>query len=471
MTPVGLMDWFRRLLGRGRTRPVRRQLQTEFELKAFAPWPEGGHLVGGAVRDALLGQETADLDWLVAQPERAASLAARLLDGAHFALDEQRGYWRVVTGGHIRDYLALRGTLEDDLKRRDFTVNTLALSASGEIIDVCGGLADLQAGVLRMTGEEQLRSDPLRLLRGVRLATVHQLELEAVTAETITALAGELATGELPLPAWERSRAELDQILLSDGAPRGLRLLDELGLLEPFLPELSACRGVDQGGMHHADVLGHHIDTVAQLLHFFPDADLSLRWAALLHDVGKPATRTVDEGELGRIRFHGHERVGADIARQLLMRLRHPSARVERVAQLVRRHMQPLPQDEKATRRFIHRYGELLPDLLRLMIADREATRGRLSTEAGRNRYRLAVGRVLEQLDSVPPEPEPPLLSGAELMELLGLEPGPRVGQAVRYLAELQAVGDAQTVEQAKEHLLEYAQVQWPDLRDEVEPG
>src|SRR5690625_2281156 len=369
MTPVGLMDWFRRLLGRGRTRPVRRQLQTEFDLKAFAPWPEGGHLVGGAVRDALLGQETADLDWLVAQPERAASLAARLLDGAdfaldgqrgcwrggsggpgrgrraggavrdallgeetadldwlvaqperaaslaarlldgaHFALDEQRGYWRVVTGGHIRDYLALRGTLEDDLKRRDFTVNTLALSASGEIIDVCGGLADLQAGVLRMTGEEQLRSDPLRLLRGVRLATVHQLELAAVTAETITALAGELAAGELPLPAWERSRAELDQILLSDGAPRGLRLLDELGLLEPFLPELSACRAVDQGGMHHVDVLGHQIDTVAQLLHFFPDADLSLRWAALLHDVGKPATRTVDEGELGRIRFHGHER-------------------------------------------------------------------------------------------------------------------------------------------------------------------
>lgn len=463
MGHVRFMDWLRRFLGRERQQPEKRKLAANLDLKQFAPWPEGGHLVGGAVRDVLLGGVATDLDWLVAQPERAASLAARLLDGAHFALDEQRGYWRVVTGGHIRDYLALRGTLEEDLQRRDYTINALALAASGSITDVTGGLDDLKDGLLRMTGLEQLRADPVRLLRGVRLATELQLELEPATAAAISSLAAQHASGELPLPAWERTRAELDRLLLSLHAPRGLKLLLELGLLDVYLPELSAGHGVDQGGMHHADVLGHQIDTVAQLLHFFPAADLTLRWAALLHDIGKPATRTVDDGDVGRIRFHGHEREGAEQARLLLQRLRQPSARVERATQLVRRHMQPLPQDGKATRRFIHRYGELLPDLLKLMIADREATRGRLSTEAGRNRYRLAVGRVLEQLDSAPVQPQTPLLSGAELMELLELEPGPRVGQAVRYLAELQAVGDADTVEQAREHLLEYARVQWAD--------
>lgn len=467
MGPVGLMGWLRRLLGRKRDLPERRKLHADLDLKQFAPWPEGGQLVGGAVRDVLLGEAATDLDWLVAQPERAASLAARLLDGAHFALDEQRGYWRVVTGGHIRDYLALRGTLEQDLRQRDYTVNALALAANGSITDVTGGLADLESGLLRMTGADQLRADPVRLLRGVRLATELRLEIDVATSAAISSLAAEHAAGELALPAWERARAELDRLLLSPHAPRGLTLLLELGLLAVYLPELSRGAGVDQGGMHHADVLGHQIETVAQLLHFFPDADLTLRWAALLHDIGKPATRTVDEGELGRIRFHGHEREGADLAQLLLQRLRQPSARVERVGQLVRRHMQPLPEDEKATRRFIHRYGELLPDLLKLMVADREATRGRLSTETGRNRYRLAVGRVLEQLESMPEQPGQPLLSGAELMELLGLEPGPRVGQAVRYLAELQAVGDAQTVEQARGHLLEYARVQWSETENE----
>src|SRR5690606_31514399 len=145
-------------------------------------------------------------------------------------------------------------------------------------------------------------------------------------------------------------------------------------------------------------VLDHQIDALARLLQHFPDADLTLRWATLLHDVGKPGTAEPDEDAPGRIRFHGHDRQGSEIARAMMQRLREPSARVERVAHLVRRHMQPLPTDGKATSRFIHRYGELLPDLLKLMVADREAARGKLASDAARKRYRVAVGRVLKQL-------------------------------------------------------------------------
>ena len=215
--------------------------------------------------------------------------------------------------------------------------------------------------------------------------------------------------------------------------------------------------------MHHLDVLGHQIDSRGHLLGNFPAADLTLRWATLLHDIGKPGTRSVDDDEdgLGRIRFHGHDRLGAEQSRALMQRMRQPSARAERVAALVRRHMQPLPRDEKSTRRFIHRYGELLPDLLSLMVADREAARGRLASDASRRNYRVAIGRVLHALEEVPPEPAVPLLSGSELMKMLDLQPGPQVGQAVRYLAELQAVGDASTVEEAEQHLREYARVQF----------
>lgn len=446
--------WLGRLFGRRHDR-LRRP-----DPEQFAPWPAAGWLVGGAVRDALLGRPVTDLDWLVAEPEAEAARAAELTGGAYFALDEARGHWRVVSGGTERDYIRLSSELDSDLRRRDFTINTLALSRDGELTDVCSGVADLQAGLVRMTGHRQLQDDPLRLLRGVRIATELGFSIEEGTQSAISELAG-----RLPLPAWERIRAELDRIVLSGRAMHGVNLLDSLGLLDVYLPELAEGRGVSQGGMHHADVLAHQIEALGQLVHLFPDADLSLRWATLLHDIGKPATRSTDdidpEDGSGRVRFHGHERVGGELAAGLMRRLRQPAARAERVTELVRRHMQPLPRDDRAVRRFIHRYGGLLPDLLQLMVADREAARGRLASEAGRRNYREAVGRVLGALAAVPAEPVRPLLDGTELMELLDLKPGPKVGQAARYLAELQAVGDAESREEAVRHLREYARVQW----------
>lgn len=443
------MAWWRPGEWRRRRRPPGR-----LEPASFAPAPDGGVLVGGAVRDLLLERAPRDLDWLVPEPERAAREAAAALGGSAFALDAERGHWRAVGSGATRDFAPLRGELEADLRARDFTVNAIAVRTDGRLVDPTGGRRDLRRRRLRMTSAAALREDPLRALRAVRLAAELGFRLEPATAREVAAVAEEQAAGALRIPAWERVRDELDRILLTPVAGRALAEAETLGLLGLYLPELAVGRGVSQGGFHHLDVLEHSLEALQRLATGFPEADLALRWATLLHDVGKPATRTRDEGD--RIRFLGHDREGAKLAARLLRRLRQPEALVRRAAALVRRHMLPLPRGEREARRFVHRRQELLPDLLKLMIADREAARGPLSSEATRRGYRVALSRVVALLEEAPPAP--PLLDGGEVMALLGLPPGPRVGEALRFVAESRAVGDLETREEAVAALRRYAE-------------
>ncbi len=425
------------------------------------PLPGSGYLVGGAVRDALEGREPHDVDWLVERPEAEARRAADVLTAAGrtasaFALDPQRGHWRVVADALTCDYAPLTGTLEDDLRRRDFTVNAVAAGLDGRLHDPLGGVSDLRARRLRMTSEASLADDPLRPLRGVRLAATLDLTFEAATRDAVRRLARRQTEAEDALPAWERVRDELDLVLLDPAAGHGVALADELGLLDTVLPELATCRGVEQGGFHHLDVLRHSLEALNQLVQGFPEADAALRWATLLHDIGKPATR--GPGADGRTHFYGHARLGQRLAQSALTRLRHPRARVDRVGALVRYHMLPLPRSEREARRFVHRRGALLPDLLKLMIADREAARGPLASEAVRNAYRLALARVLAILDE--PIPTPPLLDGEAVMRLLSIPAGPRVGEALELLREAEAVGDITTPEDAQALLHRYAEAQ-----------
>ena len=435
----------------------------------------GAVLVGGAVRDVLLGRAPSDLDWLVADPEATARALAGAWGGSLVALDPARGHWRVVVGTPDRsadldppegapdvapagadpravpgartwDFAAPRGaSLEDDLRRRDLTVNALAWRPHDEaLIDPTGGLADLRAGRVRLAGPRALHDDPLRAWRVVRFAARLGFRVERATRAQVAVAAGALARGALPRPAPERVGAELEALLTTPVAGRAVRALDELGLLALDLPELTAGRGVRQGPLHHLDVLDHQIEALQQLVDGFPDADLALRWATLLHDVGKPPTR--EPGGLGpdglvlRDRFTGHDRVGADLAASALERLRQPRARVARVHALVAAHMRPLPGDERGARRFVHRLRPLLPDLLRLMLADREAARGRGASAAARRAYRERVGRVLAALDATPPAPA--LLDGRAVMAALDLAPGPEVGAILAAVAEAQALGE-----------------------------
>lgn len=418
--------------------------------------PTSGFLVGGAVRDALLGRPARDFDWLVERPEDEARAVAQRSGGSAFALDARRGHWRVTDGGTTYDFTPLATPLEEDLRRRDFTADAVAAALDGNLIDPLGGRDDILARRLRMTSEGSLADDPVRPLRGVRLAATLGFGLEDATRRTMTRLAREMAAGQRRLPAWERVRDELEALLLDPAAGAGLRLADEVGLLDTTLPELAACRGVQQGGFHHLDVLRHSIEALGRLVRGFPEADAALRWATLLHDIGKPATRAT--GEDGRTHFYGHARLGQSLARSALERLREPLALERRVGELIRYHMLPLPADERAARRFVHRRRELLPDLLKLMIADREAARGPLASEGNRRAYRLALARVLAILDETPPRP--PLLDGTAVMRLLGIPPGPRVGEALNLLGEAEAVGDIASAEDAEALLRRYAAAQ-----------
>jgi poly(A) polymerase len=424
------------------------------ELASFGPRPTGGVLVGGALRDALLGRVWTDVDWLAPDPAGGAEQLARRLDGHAFALDPDRGHWRVVTNGGTIDLTPLAGPVPDELARRDFTVNAMALGEAGPI-DPLDGRADLAARRLVAAGPSALADDPLRGLRGVRLAASHELAWEEASRAQAAAVARELAAGERALPAAERMRDELTALLHGPRPGDALADAHALGWLALLLPELVEGEGVEQGGLHHLDVLDHQLEALQRLASGFPDADLPLRLATLLHDVGKPACREREPG--GRWRFHGHAERGAELAERALRRLRYDRATVARTAELVRRHMLPLPRDEREARRFVHRRRVLLPDLLKLMIADREAARGRLASAAGRRRYREALGQVLALLAEAPPEP--PLLDGRAVMDELGIGPGPRVGEALRFLAEARAVGDVADREEARAALRRYAAV------------
>lgn len=430
-------------------------------LSGVAAFPPGAWLVGGAARDLLRGVRPKDFDWLVPDPEGAARQLADLLGGSAFPLDQERGHWRVVAGEVQHDFVPLLTDLQSDLARRDFTVNALAVAPDGRVTDPFGGLRDLKARTLRMVSEANLRDDPLRLLRAVRLSTTLGFRIEPGTEASIRRLAGEV----LPLPAWERVRDELNALLASPQAARGILRLEELGLLQLYLPELAEGIGVYQGGFHHLDVFRHGVEALHQLLARFPDADLTLRWATLLHDLGKPRSAMPDEGQ-GYIRFYGHDKLGAELARGLLRRLRQPEALVDRVAALVSAHMVPLPTNEREARRFVHRRRALLPDLLRLMLADREAGRGPMASEGGRHAYQVAMSRVLAALEEQPKAPAP-LLRGEDVMRLLGLPPGPQVGEALRVLAEARALGDLETQEQAEEWLKRW----WVSHREQEKPA
>lgn len=415
--------------------------------------------MGGALRDARLGRPFSDVDWLVGDPAEAAHALAARVSGSCFLMDETRRHWRVVTGERTIDLVPRSGSLQADLACRDFTVNAMALGPDGPV-DPLAGSEHLQARQLVACRPSALFDDPLRGLRGVRLAATHGLAWEEDTRRQALRAAAALAAGDLVMPAAERMRDELQAIMFAPRPGDALLEAHTLGWLRIVLPDLVDGDGVTQGSLHHLDVMRHQFEALQRLAMGFPDADLALRLATLLHDVGKPSTRA--RGALGRITFLGHAEVGAEMTERALRALRFDGDTVRKASALVRWHMLPLPRDARSTRRFVHRRRAILPDVLSLMLADREAARGRLASEAARRTYRESVGRVLAAMEQQPPVPA--LLDGTEVMALLNLPPGPRVGAALRFVEEARAVGDVSAPEEAREALWSFAVQQgWVD--------
>ncbi len=444
----------------------------------------GGHeavwVAGGAVRDAALGREVVDLDLAVAgDPAPIAKAIAREGGGHSFELSAEFATWRAVAADQSWqiDVTALRGgTIEADLAERDFTIGAVAVPLSGGApLDPHGGLADLDRRLLRVVSERSFAADPLRLLRAARFAAGLALEIDPATVSLARAEAARAADA-----AGERQLVELRQLIGGPDPLRGMQLLDELGLTAVVLPELEALRGVEQGPNHHLDVHGHTMavlertlevegnlarfggeraDEVAALL-AEPLADeisrgTALRFGALLHDIGKPATRSERDGY---VTFIGHDRDGVAIVGALCGRLRASRDLTRHLQDLTLHHLRlgflvheaPLPP--RRVHEYLRATDPVAADVTLLTIADRLSARGSgplASEEAIEAHLTLARQMLAAALDWRRQGPPRPLLRGDELAGEVGMAAGPELGELLAELEAAQYAGEISSREEA----------------------
>jgi len=410
-------------------------------------------IVGGYVRDKLLGRSPINPD-VVVEGGSALELAARFakLAGApQPVVFERFGTAQVTLPDRLVEFVTARAesyapdsrkpdvrpaTLDEDLRRRDFTVNTLVMDLDGKVHDPLGaGLGDLEARTLRTPSEPErtFADDPLRMLRAVRFAAQLGFELAPNVAPAMRQMRERLAP---PVVSVERTADELRKMLVSERPGRALELLDEGGLLEVVLPEVAACKGVVQGGYHTHDVYGHTLLVVG-----FTPPEVLVRLGALFHDVGKPATATPDGA------FTGHEQVGADMAAAALERLRFSQKDIDSVVTLVRLHLRPVyyraEWSDGAVRRLARDAGGQLNRLMALAHADLAA-----SAYPHPEKLDELAARLRAVLSEEPSRMTSPV-SGEDIMRALHLAPGPEVGRIKERLIELVLDGEIEPTREA----------------------
>lgn len=445
---------------------------------------EGVWIAGGAVRDAALGREVVDLDLAAAgDPAPLAKAIARAGAGHSFELSAEFATWRAVAADRSWqiDVTALRGaTIEADLGERDFTIGAVAVPlAGGEPLDPFGGLADLERGLLRSVSERSFAADPLRLLRAARFAAGLELEIDPATVALARAEASRANE-----PAGERQLVELRKLVGGPDPLRGMQLLDKLGLTAVVLPELDALRGVEQGPNHHLDVHGHTMAVLAHTLEVERDLDrfggergpelrallaeplademsrgTALRFGALLHDIGKPATRSERDGF---VTFIGHDRDGVQIVGALCGRLRASQALTRHLQDLTRHHLRlgfmvhEVPLPPRRVHEYLRATEPVGADVTLLTIADRLSARGSgpfATEEAIEAHLSLARQMLADALDWRRDGPPRPLLRGDELAVELGLEEGPELGELLAELEAAQYAGEVTDRQGAIEYL------------------
>ncbi len=403
------------------------------------------YLVGGSMRDALLDRQHFDLDFATdAKPGEIKAAVAGWADSI-FTVGEAFGTIGVVKDGHTHEvttfrsevyrndsrkpHVAFTDDLEVDLSRRDFTINAIAVRLPDpELIDPHGGLGDLHAELLRtpLAPEISFSDDPLRMLRLFRFMATLEFEPDPAVLAAVVAMADRLS-----IISAERIRDELSKLLLAPKPGRALLGMVRAGLTASIVPELAALEMAQDPVHRHKDVLAHTMAVVDKT-----EPKLELRLAALLHDVGKPATRQFSEGGAT---FHHHEVVGARMARQRLRELRFPKRVVDDVSQLVFLHLRPhtfkMGWTDSAVRRYVRDAGDLLDDLNQLVRCD-VTTRNRERAREIQDRIdeleeRIAQLREKEHLESLRPP-----INGNDVMEYLGIPPGPQIGVVMDLLTE-----------------------------------
>jgi len=463
-------------------------------VRAMLPSDVQAFLVGGAVRDALISRPTHDLDFVVSKDAiQTARKVADQLGAAFYPLDKDRDYGRVILAEPPDNRLVLdfapfeSPDLESDLRARDFTINAMALDLRSPqaLLDPLGGAADLRNKQLRACSPFSFTTDPLRVIRGVRLASDFDFRIQRETRELMRQAAPLLAQVSA-----ERLRDEIFRILGSARQSAALHALDLLGVIPVVLPELTDLKGVLQSPPHINDVWNHTLDVVQRLslildvlgpnqspdsaasLHLGlltlrigrfreqihnhlatpPNADRPLRLllllAALYHDIGKPQTWSVDED--GRIRFFEHEQVGEQIITQRARQLQLSNPEIARLKTIVRHHMRPLllaqtghPPTRRAIYRFFRDTGPAGVDVCLLSLADVFATYGHTLPQDIWIEHLDVVRTLLEAWwerseESISPVP---LVTGDDLILEFGLEPGPTIGELLENIREAQATG------------------------------
>lgn len=444
----------------------------------FAAAGQELYLVGGSVRDALLGRLSPDLDFATgARPDHVQKIVRPWAD-ALWDTGIEFGTVGVTKREHRLEITTFRtdrydqvsrnpqvrfgDRIEDDLVRRDFSVNSMAVRITpdgpGDFVDPIGGLTALRAGVLDTPSAPSVSfgDDPLRMLRAARFVSQLGFTVAPRVRSAIEDMAPQLARITV-----ERVAAELDKLLLGDNPAAGIDLLVESGMGDVVLPEVGGMRMAIDEHHQHKDVYQHSLTVLRQAIELEdppPDGgpDLVLRWAALLHDIGKPATRRHEPN--GGVSFHHHEVVGAKMARKRLRALKYSKQMVDDVSQLVYLHLRfhgygDRKWTDSAVRRYVTDAGPLLPQLHKLVRADcttrnaRRAARLRASYDDLERRIEELAAQ--EDLARVRPD-----LNGNEIMQILGIPPGPQVGEAWHYLKELRLDRGPLTHEEATAELL-----------------
>ena len=458
-----------------RQAPLLREAGAAFEAAGYQLY-----LVGGSVRDAVLGRLTTDLDFTTdARPEAVQAIARPWADslwdtgidfgtvgvgksGQRLEITTFRAdsYDQVSRNPQVR----YGDRLEDDLVRRDFTANAMAVRVTadgpGEFLDPLGGLAAIRRGVLDTPAEPSLSfgDDPLRMLRAARFVSQLQFTVADRVRGAIVAMASQLSRITV-----ERVAVELDKMLLGADPLAGIELMVQTGLGEVVLPEVGAMQMAIDEHHQHKDVYQHSLTVLRQAIALEDEPDLVLRWAALLHDIGKPATRRHESD--GGVSFHHHEVVGAKQVRKRMRALKYSKQMTDDVSHLVYLHLRFHGYGEgrwtdSAVRRYVADAGPLLPRLHKLVRADC-TTRNKRRAALLQSSYdsleaRIAELAAKEDLARIRPD-----LDGNEIMQLLGIPGGPQVGRAWNYLKELRMDRGPLSREEATAELLA-----WWNARD-----
>lgn len=467
---------------RGILKPIR-QFAKENRTKLY--------LVGGILRDILLNRERENPDIDFCLKKGAINFGRRLakkIKAGFVVLDKEHGACRLVKrmGNKVYtlDFMDFRGnTLEEDILHRDFTINSLALELkdafmpSFVLIDPCGARHDLKSKTIRMVGNQAFDDDPLRILRAFSLSAIFGFKIDNKTLRLI-----KLKKEKLSRISPERIRDELFKILERAGSFDYLARMDKLGILKMIIPEIKVMRGVKQGPYHHLDVWQHTLETVRQLealiakfkrnqeVQHYLNKVISgerkryalIKLGAFLHDIGKPQALRHEDG---KTTFHGHERIGLEMAQGICRNLKLSNDEIEAMGKMVLWHLRPgyLADNEEITARAKFRYfrdaAEEAVSILMLSVADQRATLGRLNSKASRIHHeKIALGLIREYFRKKKEKKLPRLITGDDLIEKFKLEPSPLIGKILSELEELQAIGKIKAKKEALEAARKFMQ-------------